>query len=112
MITAAFTITVNGVFLPMGLIYRGKTSRSFPRFKFPNSFTPSASEKHYSNKEESSKQLDEVIIPYVEVERKKLQLSTQATLITLNVLKGQMTTRFSKNYIKYTIVQNATFWDF
>ena len=52
-------------FLPMGLIYRGKTSRSFPWFKFPNSFTPSASEKHYRNKEESSKQLDEVIIPSI-----------------------------------------------
>ena len=92
MITATFAITMNGVFLPMLLIYRGKTSRSFPRFKFPNSFTPSASEKHCSNKQESSKQLDDVVIPYVEVERKKLELPTQAILITMNVFKGQMTT--------------------
>ena len=86
----------------MGLIYRGKTSRSFPRFKFTNTFTPSASEKHYSNKEESSKQLDEVIIP-----------SINAGYID----NSECTQRpndhpFFKNYIKYTIVQNATFRDF
>ena len=34
-ITGTFTITLNGHFLPMQLIYGEKTKQSLPRFKFP-----------------------------------------------------------------------------
>ena len=36
--------------------------------------------------------LDDVIIPYVELEREKLELPTQAALIMMGVFKGQITT--------------------
>ena len=41
-ITAAFGITHSNDFLPMQLIYGGKTAQSFPKFKFPKSFSLSA----------------------------------------------------------------------
>ena len=76
----------------MHLIYGVKTSKSFPRVKSPDSFTRSPNEKHYSYEQESLKLLDDVIIPYVEMEREKLELQTKAALTIMDVFKGQMTT--------------------
>ena len=45
-----------------------------------------------TNKQESLKLLNDVIIPYVEMERGKLELATQAALITMDVFKGKITT--------------------
>ena len=58
----------------MQLIYGGKTTKSFPRVKFPDSFSLSANDKHFSNTQESLKLLNEIIIPYIQKEREMLQL--------------------------------------
>ena len=68
MITAMFTITLNGHFLPMELIYGGKISKSLPIVNFPKLFLLSVNSKHYSNKQESIKVLEKIIIPYVKKE--------------------------------------------
>ena len=52
-ITATFSITFNGKFLPMQLIYGEKTTKSFPRFKFPNDFPLNVNKTHYSNEKEA-----------------------------------------------------------
>ena len=91
LITAAFGITYSGKFLPMQLIYKRKTQRSFPRVNFPSSFSFSANSKHFSNTQESLKLLDEVIIPYVEKEREALNLDkNQPALLTIDVFSGQV----------------------
>ena len=91
-ITATFGVTYENGFLPMQLIYGGKTVQSLPRFKFPESFSLSANPKHYSNIEESLKLLDEVIIPYVISERERLLLEKyHAALLLMDVFRGQMT---------------------
>lgn len=54
-ITATFTVTLDGQFLPMQLIYSGKTKRSIPKVEFPKGFSLSANAKHISNEEESLK---------------------------------------------------------
>ena len=91
-ITATFGITLSNSFLPMQLIYGGKTAASIPKFKFPKSFSLSANPKHYSNTEESLKLLNEVIIPYVNAEREKLGLDkSQFALLVMDVFTGQMT---------------------
>ena len=53
MITATFTITLDDHFLPVRLIFGGKTSKSLPRVNFPKLFSLSANRKHYSNEQES-----------------------------------------------------------
>ena len=68
-ITATFTITLDGPLLPVQLIYGGKTSKSLPGVNFPKSFSLSANRKHYSNEQESIKVLKEIIIPYVKKKR-------------------------------------------
>ena len=55
MITATFTITLDGHFLPVQLIYGGKRSKGFPRVNFPKAFSLCANAKHYSNEQESIK---------------------------------------------------------
>ena len=72
MITAMFTITLNGHFLPMELIYGGKISKSLPIVNFPKLFLLSVNSKHYSNKQESIKVLEKIIIPYVKKDRERL----------------------------------------
>ena len=92
MITATFTITLDGKFLPMQLIYGGKTRRSIPTVKFPRGFLLSANPKHYSNEEETLKLLKEVTVPNIQNERKTLRLDANyPALFIMDVFKGQMT---------------------
>ena len=58
LIVATFCITYTKKFLPLQLIYGGKTERSIPRYKFPKFFSLSASPKHFLNTSESLKLID------------------------------------------------------
>ena len=55
-ITGTFGIRLNGEFLPIQLIYQGKTERCHPKFKFPEEFHVTHTKNHWSN-EEKSKEL-------------------------------------------------------
>ena len=91
-ITGTFSVTFSGVFLPMQLIYKGKTTQSLPRYRFPEGFSLSVNEKHFSNSIESVKLLKEIIIPYVKKERESKGLSeNQKALVIMDVFTGQMT---------------------
>ena len=67
-ITATFGIAYSNKFLPMQLICKGKTRRSFPLGNFPPSCLLSTNMKYFINTQESMKLLDQIIIPYVETE--------------------------------------------
>ena len=91
MITATFTITLDGKFLPIQLIYGGKTRKSIPAVKFSRGYVLSANSKHYSNKEETLKHLKEVIVSHIQNERKTLRLDADyPALLIMDVFKGQM----------------------
>ena len=49
MITGAFTISLDGQYLPIQLIYAGKTHKSIPKMNFPKEFSSSADPKHFSS---------------------------------------------------------------
>ena len=72
-ITGTFIVTLDGQFLPMQLIYGGKTLKSLPNFEFPDSFSLSVNPKHFSNNQESIKVVTEIVVPYVENQCKELQ---------------------------------------
>ena len=93
----------------MQMIYCGKTAQSFPKFKFPETFSLSVNPRHFSNTEKSLKFLEETIIPYVKDEREKLKLElSQPALMILDVFCDQMTTpvtdKLKENHIKYVCV--------
>ena len=91
-ITGTFIITLSGKFLPIQLLYGGKTKQSLPRFKFPESFSLSANPKHFSNKAESLKAIKEIILAYVkQQQRQELEKPDQASILIMDVFRGQMT---------------------
>ena len=67
---STFAITLAGEFLPIQLSYRGKTTQRLPRYQFPEVFSLSVNEKHFSNSKETVKFLNVIIVPYVRKMRK------------------------------------------
>ena len=90
-ITETFTVSLKGSFLPIQLIYGGRTNQSVPCFKFPETFYVSVNPKHCSNTLESIRIIDEVIIPYLNAQRKILSNPNQAALVIFDVFRGLIT---------------------
>ena len=91
-ITATFSITFSGTFLPMQLIYGGKNTKSFPRFKFPNDFSLSVNKIHYSNEKEACKLIEETLVLYIEKVSQEQNLPiSQKALVIMDVFSGQIT---------------------
>ena len=92
-ITLTFVVSLSGEFLPIQIIYAGKTTASQPRgFKFPKGFCISQNPKHWSNEQETLKLIDEVVNPYVVKKRSDLKLAeTQKALMVWDAFKGQKT---------------------
>ena len=90
-ITATFVETLDSKFLPIQLIYGGKTKQSFPKSKFPDGFSLSANPSHFSNTEESIKLIEEVVVPYVDKVRAELNNPIQPALLIWDVFRGQKT---------------------
>ena len=75
-ITGTLTISASGRFLPMQLIYGGKTERCHPQgIKFLSEFDVTHSENHWSNEILARLHVTEVIMPYAKQRRKELGLS-------------------------------------
>ena len=49
MITGTFTISLDSQYLPIQLIYAGKTHRSIPKVNFPKELSLSANPRHFSS---------------------------------------------------------------
>ena len=94
-ITLTFVISLAGEFLPMQVIYQGKTKASLPRnFVFPKGFGLTQNPKHYSNEEETLKLIDSIINPYLVQTRQQLKLPpTQKAILIWDVFRGQTTER-------------------
>ena len=79
-ITATFAVSCTGEFLPIQLIYTGKTERSLPKYSFPPSFSVTFTENHFK----------EMIFPYLEdTKPSKSYPLEQYTLIIMDSFKGQ-----------------------
>ena len=90
-ITATFVETLDCKSFPMQLIYGGKTSQSLPKIQFPTGFYLSANPSHYSSTEESLKLLKEIVVPYAEKIRAKLDDPKQSALLIWDVFRHQKT---------------------
>ena len=92
-ITGTFAITLAGDFLPIQLIYAGKTRLCHAKYTFPPSFHVTHTMNHWANEETSIALLEEIIIPYVEKKRQELGLEKQKWLLICDVFKGKWTDR-------------------
>ena len=89
-ITGTFSVAMDGSFLPIQLIYKGKTSRSQPKYKFPKEFHVTQNPTHWANETTSIELLEKIIIPYVKRTRETLGLpEDHAWLLISDVFKAQ-----------------------
>lgn len=90
-VTATFNINFANSFLWMQLTYGGYMEKSFPRVKFPDSFSLSTNEKHSSNTQESLKFIEEIILSYFEIERDIVNLGEDfPDLLVIDFFSDQM----------------------
>ena len=89
-----FFITMGNKFLPMQLIYKGKTSQNLPKIQFLNGFSLNANLKHYINEIEFLKFLKEIILTHVKTEQERLGLETQPALLIYDAFQRQTTDKF------------------
>ena len=89
-ITATFTVSITGKFLPIRLIYQRKTPRCLTRFDFPADFNVTFSDNHWSNTEKSIELFKKVIFPYLKQAKASLTYpKEQMSLIIKDTFKGQ-----------------------
>ena len=63
-ITATFAISMSEEFLPIQVIYEGKTKRCLPKYIFPASFDATFSENHWYNTEKSLSFFNKIVFPH------------------------------------------------
>lgn len=91
-ITGTFSITVSGRFLPMQLIYHGKTALCHAKFNFPKEFNVTHSENHWSNEDKAIELVNHILIPYVKKVREEFGLRlTKEWVLIADVFKAQWT---------------------
>ncbi|SMN02226.1 hypothetical protein SPONN_625 [uncultured Candidatus Thioglobus sp.] len=114
-ITAVFCGTLAGEFLPLQLIYQGKTKASLPSHKFPDDWHVTFTPNHWSNEDTTKEYIKNIILPYVQSKRKELHLPDNFPALAIyDVFKGQMTQKvfdfLEKNHI-YTVRVPANLTD-
>ena len=98
MITGNFCVSMKGDFLPIQLIYAGKTNRCHPKIKFPKGFHVTHTPNHWSHENVLIEYLEKTVFPYVENVRKVMNLGeVQKALLIYDVFKGQTTGAVTKS---------------
>ena len=96
-ITAVFSCSMSGDFLPMQVIYKGTTSRCLPSYTFPSDWHITHSTNHWSNDTTMQGYIEKLLLPYIKNKRKELQLEPDyPALVIFDVFKGQCTEKLFK----------------
>ena len=91
-ITGTFVVNLSGEFLPIQLIYTGKTDLCHPKVEFPKGFDITHSPNHWANKEIVMSLLKKIAFPCVNKNRESLSLSKDAKAwLIFDDFKGQTT---------------------
>ena len=91
-ITTVFAGSMTGDFLPLQLVYQGKTTRCLPQVNFPDDWHITYSENHWCNEKTMKDYVHKVILPYIVKKRKELKLSLDhPALLIFDNFKAQCT---------------------
>ena len=108
-ITATFAASLSGNFLPVQMVYEGKTTKCHPSVKFPEGWHITHTPNHWCNEDTMVDYIAAVIVPYMKEKRKHLGLdSKHVGLVILDEFKGQTTNKvlnlLQTNDLMYVIV--------
>ena len=79
-----------GDFLPIQLIYKGKTSRFHPKFQFPEGWDITHAPNHWSSEFTMIQYINNIVVPYIVKVREQFSNTTPA-LVIMDNFKGQIT---------------------
>ena len=91
-ITATFAASLDGTFLPMQILYQGKTDRSHPKYAFPDGFDIYHTPNHWANEETCLRFFQKIIFPYINKVRKEIGAPSQKAVVLMDNFSGQTTT--------------------
>ena len=80
-ITAAFAISMFGEFLPIQVIYEGKTKICLTKYTFPASFDPTFSKNHWCNIEKSLGLFNKIVFVHFMFEKPKVTQMSRGVLL-------------------------------
>ena len=87
-VTATFAGTLAGDFLPIQILYQGKTERVHPHYKFPEGFDIWHTHNHWASQQTTIHYLKKVIIPYIQCTRESKQLGNKPSLAIFDAFTG------------------------
>ena len=91
-IMVAFGVSLSGDFLPIQLIYQGKTKHCQPTYLFPHEFHIIQTENHWANKNLILDLIKEVLVSHVRKVGQKLSLpEDQQWLLIADIFKTHWT---------------------
>ena len=91
-LTAVFGGSMAGDFLPLQLIYQGKTQQCIPKVDFSDDLHMIFSANHWSNEGTMTDYLEKIILPYVERKQQELRLANSyPALVIFDNFKAQYT---------------------
>ena len=73
-ITVVFGCSLTGDFLPLQLVYQGKTTKCLPSFQFPPDWSITHTENHWCNEGTMELYITKIILPYLSETKKRLKL--------------------------------------
>ena len=81
-ITVTLSQSLDDCMLPFQLIFTGQTERSLPDFTFPYGFCFTFNQKHWSNKTETIRLIEDLLVLYIEkVKGEKALTQSQKSLL-------------------------------
>ena len=113
-ITAMLAAIMTGEYLPVQLIYKGRTTRCHPKVSFPEGWDIWHSDNHWSNEDTMERYIRNIIMPYVCHKREMLKLKKcHPALAIIDCFKGQTTPRIlsllrENNIIPLIVPANCT----
>ena len=90
-LSAIFTVTLSGEFLPMHLVYLGKTSQSLPKHIFPTGFSLTKNPSYWSDEETMMLYINDVLEPYMTAKREELNQPTTPAIPIYDAFRAHTT---------------------
>lgn len=90
-LTAVLTVSMSGEFLPIQLIYPGKTPRSLPRHDFPVGFSLTQNSSHWSNEDTMGDFVQDILEPYLKKQREVLKNADMPALLIYDAFRAHTT---------------------
>ena len=90
-ITTVFCGTLVGDFLPVQLIFKGKTSRCHPHYKLPAWWHVTHPPNHWSTEQTMLEYIKHIVIPYIQSVRESKGEESLPALVIMDNFKGQAT---------------------